>query len=147
MKGLVLETHNRMYRVNLAGHIMLCQPKGELRRNSNPDYRLPVVGDQVEIIKRKQKGRGIEGLIVKIHGRKNQFARSINERPGKKRIMAANLDRVFIVSAFERPGVNCGMLDRYLVYCELHHISPIIIFNTSSACPSRFSSSVSDCLG
>jgi len=136
MKGLVIETHNRMYRVDLSGHMMLCQPKGDMRRNSNPDYRLPVVGDQVEIIKRKQKGRGIEGLIVKISGRKNQFARSINERPGKKRIMASNLDRVFIVSAFQRPGINWGMLDRYLVYCELHQISPIIILNKIDLEPS-----------
>ncbi|PIE02232.1 MAG: ribosome small subunit-dependent GTPase A [Acidobacteria bacterium] len=129
MRGLVLETHNRMYRVGVDGHILLCQPKGDIRRNSNLDYRLPVIGDQVELVKRKQKGRGIQGLIIKIHGRKNQFARVTNSRLGRTQIMASNLDRVFIVSALTRPGIQWGMIDRYLVYCELHQIQPILIMN------------------
>ena len=129
MIGLVLETHNRMYRVSIGDHAILCQPKGDIRRNSNPDYHLPVVGDQVEIIKGKQKNKGIEGLIVRILGRKNQFARAIPGRASQKRVMAANLDRVFVVSALQKPGLNWGMVDRYLVYCELHQINPIIVLN------------------
>lgn len=136
MIGRVVETHNRMYRVRIdetgrkEEHIMLCQPKGDIRRNSNPDYRLPVIGDRVEIVKRKAKGSGIEGLIVRIHGRNNQFARAITGgRPDRKKVMAANIDRVFIVAAWVKPGLNWGMIDRFLVYCELHRLNPIILLN------------------
>jgi len=121
-----------MYRVRVGEHRLLCQPKGDIRRNSNPDYHLPVVGDRVDISRKKQKGRGgIEGLITKIHGRDNQFARAVPGRPDRKRIMAANLDRVFVVSSFQKPGLNWGMVDRYLVYCELHRIQPVIVLNKS----------------
>lgn len=66
------------------------------------------------------------GVITKVNER-----RTILQRPdinGKLRIIAANIDQVFVVVA-HKPELNEGLIDRYLVAAENSHIKPVILLN------------------
>ena len=53
-----------------------------------------------------------EGIIVAVNERQSELVRPDNN--GRKRIIAANIDQILIVSA-AKPVLNEGLLDRYLV--------------------------------
>lgn len=56
---------------------------------------------------------------------------TILQRPdinGNLRIIASNIDQVFIVVA-HKPELNEGLIDRYLVAAENSHLTPIILLN------------------
>lgn len=56
---------------------------------------------------------------------------SILQRPdinGNLRIIAANIDQVFIVVA-HKPELNEGLIDRYLVAAENSNLNPVILLN------------------
>ena len=66
------------------------------------------------------------GVICAVLPRKSQL-----ERPdgrGKIRTVVANIDRILIVVA-PAPEPHHELIDRYLVACEHHQISPVIIVN------------------
>lgn len=66
------------------------------------------------------------GVITSIEER-----HSILQRPdinGNLRIIASNIDQVFIVVA-HKPELNEGLIDRYLVAAENSHLKPIILLN------------------
>lgn len=66
------------------------------------------------------------GVITSIHER-----HSILQRPdinGNLRIIASNIDQVFIVVA-HKPELNEGLIDRYLVAAENSKLKPVILLN------------------
>ena len=66
------------------------------------------------------------GVILSIDER-----HSILQRPdinGNLRIIASNIDQVFIVVA-HKPALNEGLIDRYLVAAENSHLKPVILLN------------------
>lgn len=66
------------------------------------------------------------GVITSIKER-----RTILQRPdinNNLRIIAANIDQVFIVVA-HKPEMNEGLIDRYLVAAENNHLKPVILLN------------------
>ncbi len=66
------------------------------------------------------------GVITSIKQR-----HSILQRPdinGNLRIIASNIDQVFIVVA-HKPELNEGLIDRYLVAAENNHLKPVILLN------------------
>ncbi|CAM2009224.1 ribosome small subunit-dependent GTPase A [Acanthopleuribacter pedis] len=128
MKGLVVKTHNRFYEIKADDDIFLCSPKGSFKRKAEPEYRLPVVGDQVEIELLKERQRGVDGYIVEIDYRRNRLKRALVDKR-RERVMAANLDRILIVSACVKPGIDWGFIDRYLLTCALADIPCSILLN------------------
>lgn len=81
-----------------------------------------VCGDVVEW----QEEDAATGVITSIEER-----RSILQRPdinGNLRIIAANIDQVFIVVA-HKPELNAGLIDRYLVAAENSNLLPVILLN------------------
>jgi len=98
------------------------------------EYRLPVIGDEVTVELTKEK-KGVEGYITDITKRTNRLVRSDYE--GRRvRVMAANLDRAMVVSGINEPGVDFGLIDRYLLTCELANIPCWLIINKIELNPS-----------
>ncbi len=128
MKGLVIKTHNRFYEIKAGDEVFLCSPKGSFKRKAEPEYRLPVVGDQVDLELLAKRQRGVDGYIVAIDYRRNRLKRALVDKR-KERVMAANLDRILVVSACVKPGVDWGFIDRYLLTCELADIPCSILLN------------------
>jgi len=81
-----------------------------------------VCGDTV-LWQREDTGTGVITAIEQRH--------SILQRPdinGNLRIIAANIDQVFIVVA-NKPELNEGLIDRYLVASENSNLKPVILLN------------------
>ena len=131
MEGLIVKTHNRFYEVRCGQDIWLCSPKGAFKRKDgpkqDPEYRLPVIGDRVEVLLDKGK-EGVDGYITRIVPRRNRLIRADLEGRRQK-VMAANLDRILVVSAVCKPGVDFALIDRYLLTCDLAQIPVCLVIN------------------
>ncbi|MDO4429782.1 MAG: small ribosomal subunit biogenesis GTPase RsgA [Lonepinella koalarum] len=85
-----------------------------------------VVGDRVIWREGKEQLQGISGVIEAVQPRQNELSRP-DYYDGLK-VMAANIDRIIIVSAV-LPSLSLNIIDRYLVICETAKIQPVIILN------------------
>lgn len=85
-----------------------------------------VVGDRVIWRQGHEKLQGISGVIEGVKPRKNALSRP-DYYDGIK-VMAANIDRIVIVSAV-LPTLSLNIIDRYLVICEIAAIPPLIVLN------------------
>ncbi|MGR6979868.1 small ribosomal subunit biogenesis GTPase RsgA [Testudinibacter sp. P27/CKL/0425] len=109
---------------NQAGEVFRCN----LRRTlSNL-----VVGDQVLWRAGHEQLQGISGVVEAVQPRKNLLSRP-DYYDGIKPI-AANIDRIFVVSAV-LPHFSSNIIDRYLVICESLGIEPILLLNKIDLCP------------
>ncbi len=133
--GLIAKTHNRFYEVRVAGETFLCSPKGGFKRADEPAYRLPVIGDEVSVRLLAERQEGVDGYITEIHERRNLLERA-DADGRRKRAMAANLDLALVVSAVARPGVDFGLIDRYMLTCELSGIPYALVINKIDLDPS-----------
>lgn len=64
--------------------------------------------------------------IVERQPRTSELARP--DRIGRKKVIAANIDQILIVTACQ-PVFNPGLVDRYLVVAETLGITPVIVLN------------------
>lgn len=131
---MVVKTHNRFYHVAMDGKTYLCSPKGMFKQASSPEYRLPVIGDQVELQLHRKRQRGVDGYITAIVPRENRLLRA--DADGRReRVMAANLDRILVVSALREPGIDFALIDRYILSCELGRIPYGLVLNKMELAP------------
>jgi ribosome biogenesis GTPase len=117
-EGLVIANFGRQLIVEAGdGRHISCKVK--------PTLEAIVSGDRV-VWQAIEEQQADSGLVVALLPR-----RSLLSRPGfggKPKPVAANIDRIFIVTA-PLPALNEGMLDRYLVAAESSGIDAAIVFN------------------
>lgn len=101
---------------------------------------IAVVGDSVEF---RMNNDGT-GVITSIDKRKNYVSRKAPKIKGAgvrgerlEQIIAANVDRIFIVSSATEPLFNNKVIDRFLVLTESAGISAQIIINKSDLVDNR----------
>jgi len=85
-----------------------------------------VVGDRVIWRSVLEQLQGISGVIEAVQPRQNELVRP-DYYDGLK-VMAANIDRIIIVSAV-LPTLSLNIIDRYLVICETANIPAVIVLN------------------
>ncbi|TNH01272.1 small ribosomal subunit biogenesis GTPase RsgA [Testudinibacter sp. TR-2022] len=90
-----------------------------------------VVGDYVLWRAGHQQLQGISGVVEAVQPRKNVLSRP-DYYDGIK-LIAANIDKIFIVSAM-LPHFSSNIIDRYLVVCESLGIEPILVLNKVDLC-------------
>jgi ribosome biogenesis GTPase len=113
--GLVVATHGRHCLVERPdGTRVLCHAKG--KKNET------VVGDRV-----LWRATGDEGVIARVHERRNLFHRQDEVRT---KSFAANLDLVLVLIAAE-PEFSEMQLARALIAAEAERIAPLIALNRS----------------
>ena len=84
-----------------------------------------VVGDEVEIERVGRRHR-----VVEVLQRRNALRRAIGPPDRRElRVVAANLDRFFVVSAFREPPWRTGFVDRALVVAHDAGVTPSLVFN------------------
>ena len=94
--------------------------RGKLRLTGSKATNPVAVGDRVEF----------EGeTITKILPRKNYLIRRSTNLSRESHIIAANLDRVFLIVTIILPETKLAFVDRFLVTCEAYGIRPIILIN------------------
>ena len=84
----------------------------------------PICGDRVMVESTGEETAVVSGILP----RNNEFARA--DARQRKQIIAANLDRVFIVIAPE-PEPSKDLLERYLVAVHSLEIKPVVVVNKS----------------
>ena len=69
-----------------------------------------------------------DGVIVAVHARVNSLLRRAASK-NRAQILAANVDQALVVFAAREPIPKQGLLDRFLVACELAGIHAVITIN------------------
>ena len=67
-----------------------------------------------------------QGLIEKVEARRGTVTRGYRHR---EHVLAANIDRILVVSAFAEPGLKLPLVDRYLISAERGGVRPVIVLN------------------
>lgn len=126
--GKVIKSTGKWYQVLMPDHSILnCRLKGKIRlsglRTTNP----VAVGDEVLLTdERDEEGNG---LIEDIVTRKNYIVRKSTNLSKQMQILAANIDRVYLVVTLHSPETHPAFIDRFLVSAESFRIPCSLIFN------------------
>lgn len=127
-KGLVIKSTGSWYTVHFEdGREQECRIMGQFRvkgvntKNTNP----VAVGDHVMV---EQTTDGT-GLVVGLEDRKNYIIRRSTKLSKQTHILAANIDRAWVMATLISPRTSTGFIDRFLVTAEAYGIPAAVIFN------------------
>lgn len=124
-KARVIKSTGSWYQVELPdGQMLECRLKGKLRTQGIKSTNPVAVGDWV-LIERE----GEQGLIAGIEDRKNYIVRKSVNLSKQTHIIAANIDRAFLVVTLASPPTSTGFIDRFLVAAEAYGIPVTLVFN------------------
>lgn len=127
MQGVVIKSTGSWYKVRQEnGRVTDCRMLGKFRldgiRSTNP----VAVGDVVEFEFEPQKENGV---ITKIHPRKNYLIRKSVNLSKQIHIIAANIDVAFLLVTVENPRTFPAFIDRFLATTEAYRIPAVLLFN------------------
>ena len=111
MNGIIIKAISGFYYVDSGEKVYECKARGSFRKAGVS----PVVGDKVEI----SLVDNTHGTIESVCERRNLIIRPL----------VANIDKLFIVSAYETPAPDTLMIDRLTAIAVYNGIEPIIVFN------------------
>ena len=127
-KGVVLKSTGKWYIVELSdGSVVNCRIRGRLRleglRTTNPI----TVGDVVLLNDTIDE----EGnrLIEDFEKRKNYIVRKSTNLSKQQQILAANIDRAYLLVTIHSPVTHLAFIDRFLVSAESFRIPTTLLFN------------------
>jgi len=126
MKGLVVKNTGSWYLVKTEdGKQIECKVKGNFRmkglRSTNP----VAVGDRVRITETGDEN----AFITEIEDRKNYIARKPTNLSKQLHIIAANLDKAFLIVTLKSPVTNTVFMDRFLATAEAYRVPAHILIN------------------
>ena len=125
-KGMVMQSTGSWYEVRTDdGDVVRCRLRGQFRIKGIKTTNPVVVGDRVEFI---IESDGC-GYIVAIAPRKNYIDRKSTNLSKISHIIAANIDRAFLVVTLREPRTSLGFIDRFLVAAEGFRIPCCLVFN------------------
>lgn len=123
--GVIIQSTGANHIVDSGGIIYNCTIRGKLRlkgyRSTNP----VAVGDIVDFEALDEQN----GIIIKIHDRKNCIIRKSTNLSKESHIIAANIDQAVFIYTMRNPVTTTVFLDRFLVAAESYSIPAIILFN------------------
>lgn len=133
MHGLVIRNTGYSYTVKSdAGEVFDCKVKGNFRirgiRTTNP----VAIGDKVTFLPQEVDAnteQARQGLIVELDDRKNYIIRKSTNLSKQSHIIAANIDRCFLIVTIQQPETPLQFIDRFLASAEAYSVPVTIIFN------------------
>lgn len=124
VEGTTIATHGPLVTVQVGDRTMVVSSRRRLNwEGGTPSAARLVVGDRVSV-----EMKGDDGVIVAVHARTSSLVRRA-PGGGKVQVLAANVDQALLVFSAGKPEAKRGLLDRFLVACELAQINPIIAIN------------------
>jgi ribosome biogenesis GTPase len=118
------------FTVSLAGGDRVGRATGKLRHDGAGPNDRPVVGDWVVF----EPGSEDSGSIHAILERKTAFSRKVAGETTQEQVMAANIDRVFVVSALSE-DLNLAKLERYLTIGWESGALPVVLLTKADLSP------------
>ena len=129
MRGLVMKSTGKWYRVLLdSGYTVNATIKGKLRLKGINTTNPIAAGDFVQLINNKS-GDEDHYIIQSIEDRKNYLVRKSTNLSKQMQIIAANIDRVYLIATLKSPVTQIAFIDRFLVAAESFRIPTTILFN------------------
>lgn len=120
-EGQVVEVAGGVYRVETAGGDVEATLRGKLKQGRRE--AVVVVGDRVGV----RRAAGGRCWIDAVRARETTLAR--RTRDGRDfKVVAANLDRLFVVSSVAQPPPSTVVLDRMLVMGEASGMKIVLVF-------------------
>ncbi len=103
--------------------------KGRVRLSGSDSTNPVAVGDKVTYEYSETPSATHPASIVEVLDRKNHVIRRSTNLSRQSHVIAANLDRAFIVVTLFFPEIKLPFLDRLLVTCEVYGIPVAIVLN------------------
>jgi ribosome biogenesis GTPase len=126
MTGLIVKHTGSNYMVrNDDGQLYLSTVRGKLRLKDMKTTNPIAVGDKVTF----SATSGDKGVITGILPRKNYIIRRSTNLSRQAHILAANIDRVFLIVTLTQPETRYEFIDRFLVTAEAYKIPVWIVIN------------------
>ena len=126
MKGTITKSTGLWYEVLAeTGEIIPCRLRGKFRIDGSKNTNPAVVGDHIVFDLEKDN----TGFITQIEKRKNYIDRKSTKLSKINHLIAANIDRAFLLVTLKEPRTSLGFIDRFLVACEGFRIPVCIVFN------------------
>ena len=107
------------------GAAIQCRVKGKLRNQGIRTTNPVAVGDHVHF----EVGGDGTGSIKAIAPRRNCIIRKAVKLSHHSHIIAANIDRAYLITTLIDPPTSTGFIDRFLVGAQAHDIPVSIVFN------------------
>ena len=123
--GRVIAGHGNAYTLQLDSAEVLAIVSGRLKHDASRPTALPAVGDWVAVQWTPDAGQAV---IQSVLERRSALSRKEAGDPTAEQVMAANVDRVFIVAALSE-ALNLRRLERYLTIAWNSGASPVIVLN------------------
>lgn len=108
-----------------SGGLFVCTVGGKLRLREAPTTNPIAAGDRVSF----ERTAPNAGVIKKIHPRKNYIIRRASNLSKQAHIIAANVDKAFLIITIEFPRVALAFVDRFLVTCEAYKVPVKLVMN------------------
>lgn len=127
-KGIVLKSTGKWYTVELEdGSIVSCRIRGKLRLSGLSTTNPIAVGDVVLVDENTDE----EGKrnITDFEERTNYIVRKSTNLSKQMQILAANIDRAYLLVTTKSPVTHLAFIDRFLVSAESFRIPVTILFN------------------
>ncbi|MBQ0144692.1 MAG: ribosome small subunit-dependent GTPase A [Bacteroidales bacterium] len=103
--------------------------KGKVRLSGSGSTNPVAVGDVVTYECSVEPSMTNPASIVEILARKNHLVRRSTNLSRQSHVIAANIDRAFLVVTLYFPEIKLPFLDRLLVTCEVYGIPATIVLN------------------
>lgn len=103
--------------------------KGKVRLSGSGSTNPVAVGDVVTYEYSVEPSMTNPASIVEILDRKNHLVRRSTNLSRQSHVIAANIDRAFLVVTLYFPEIKLPFLDRLLVTCEVYGIPATIVLN------------------
>lgn len=128
MKGKVLKSTGKWYIVELEnGVIANCRIRGKIRLEGLSTTNPVAAGDTV-IVSEEEDTEG-NRTITEIEKRTNYIVRKSTNLSKQMQILAANIDRAYLLVTLKNPVTHLAFIDRFLVSAESFRIPTTILFN------------------
>lgn len=114
--------------------------RGRIRLKGSTATNPVAVGDRV-VYESETVAPTLENpaVILSVQERKNYVIRKSANLSRQAHIIAANVDKAFIVATLDFPEVKLPFLDRILVTCEVYNVHPVIVMNKTDLFRTAFS--------
>ena len=135
MEGTVYKSTGSWYSVKTdTGTLISCRIKGKFRTDQISSTNPVAVGDRVPISIDENPE---EGVIHRMHDRKNYIVRKSVNLSKQIHILAANIDIAFLLITLNNPVTYPAFIDRFLATAKAFGIEVVLLFNKEDSYTSK----------
>ncbi len=139
--GTVIRSTGSWIDILAGSDVIPSRIRGRMRLMHENETQPLAIGDQVQILTQHDG----TGVITEVDERRNcLYRRAAGRKVGKRQILIANVDQIWIVQAASQPSLNPRLIDRMLVACETQDIPVGVLINKIDLAPRRQTPSIKE---